>query len=182
MVFEIKVKGLRGIERKLKKMGGNVYTAATISALNKTATSARAEGAREIAKRMGGPRIGDIKREMRLIRAQKIGLSALIVAEGSPLGLDSFRVRQLKKGVSHTAYGAKRRVIRGAFIAKSKAKQERGVYVRRGPDRYPIKKLFGPGIARTMGSKEVQDAMFKVIKAKLTPNLQREIRYRLSKL
>lgn len=183
MVLKVKIKGLKRIQKKLRGLEKKVYRPAMVSAINKTMTSARAQGARDIAKSMGGPRIGDVKRDMKQHKATKNRLQAVIISRGSPLSLTSFKARGLKKrGVSHTAYGSGRKVIKGAFLATGRRSGVESAFVRTSKKRYPIKKLWGPGIARTMATQEVMDGMFKVIDQKFYPTLQQQINFRMSKL
>lgn len=176
MVFGYRIEGIKSVERSLDALGKKVYPAALSSTLNKTATTVRAQGARDIAAEMGISKVSRVKRDMKIHRATKKRLRSIVETQGSPLSLMEFKARQTKKGVSHTAYGAKRRLLKGAFIA-TMPKGGRHAFVRKTGTR-KIKKLWGPGIARTMGQEVVSDKMHRVIDEKLIPTLKREIKFR----
>lgn len=181
MVLKVKIKGLKRIQRKLKRLEPRVYRPALAAAMNRAIGGAQTKGARKINKEMGGPKISEIKRDMKKHRATKQRLRAVLEARGQPLSLDAFRAKARNKGVSHTAYGKGRRLLQGSFMATGRRSGRRGVFIRRTEKRYPIKRLYGPGIARTMASKEVMDEMFIAINGILMPRLRHEIQRRMAR-
>ncbi len=175
MQVKVDFKALKRLERKLRSQYPKVYEPAMSSALNKTLTTIRAEGARMIKSEMGAIRVSQIKRDMKKMNARRYRLRAILEARGSPLYLKEFSPSLRKKGISHRAWN-KRRLIKGAFKATGDH-----VYIRQTKKRLPIKKLWGPGIARTMGSDEVSGKMLDVGREPLPINLIREINWRARK-
>jgi len=81
--------------------------------------------------------------------------------EGHPVGLINFSARQTKRGVSVLIKkGTGRKVLRTAFIATTKTGY-RGVFVREGKERYPIKNLRSVSIPQTF----INDVVIKAVDA-----------------
>lgn len=174
-MISIKTQNLRRLQRRLKSQYPKVYKPAMAAALNKTLTTVTAQGARNISKAMG-LKISDVKKDMQKFRATRNRLTAAIVSRGRPLSLVKFGAsKQLKRGISHKAWG-KRRTIKGAFRANVKGGEQ--IFIRKGKRSLPIKKLWGPGTARTMATPEIMDDMFKVVDARLIVTLKQEIKFR----
>lgn len=67
-------------------------------------------------------------------------LEASLTASGRPLNLIGFDARQTKKGVTVNIKGS-RKLLPGAFIATIKNNGYRGVFMRKGKARFPIKAI-----------------------------------------
>jgi hypothetical protein len=88
--------------------------------------------------------------------------------------LIDFPVSQTRAGVSTRAWG-KSQVIRHAFIATMPRSGHRGVFRRSGSARLPIKQLWGPNIAGTFATPEVQTVISDAMKARLQSALARRM-------
>jgi hypothetical protein len=156
--------------------------------LNKVATSARAQAAREITNAGYGIKQAAIRRQLSIRRATFSELTAVIKATGRPIPLSNYGARQNKQGVSVAVLHG-RKTIKSAFIATMKSGHV-GVFVRVGSaaersigrGRYkefklqkvkattnekhglPIRQLFGPSVPNAFANRVVQDALRKAIK------------------
>lgn len=174
-MFKMETRNLKRLERRLKAQYPKVYAPAMAAAFNKTMTTVRAQGARDISKAMG-LKVSDVKVAMKSYRATRQRLQAAVVARDKPISLVKFGAsKQLKRGISHRAWG-KRRTIKGAFRAPVSGGEQ--IFIRRGKSAYPIKKLWGPGVARTMGTQEITDGMYKIVDNRLIVTLRQEIKFR----
>lgn len=101
-------------------------------------------------------------------------LSATVLGRGAPIALYKFKARQTRKGVSASAWGT-RRVYPGTFIATMKSGHT-GVFRRTGPKRFPIKELWGAGIAKTMAQDAVLEALRVEAQDRLLVNVTRQLK------
>ncbi len=111
--------------------------------LNRTAISARTEISRSLAKRIG-LKIKDVRDKLALQRASYSNWRSAVRISGKRFGLIKFRAHQTKKGTTYKR-GRKRILIRHAFIATMKTGHQ-AVFMRKEPDRLPIKELRGPSL------------------------------------
>jgi Prophage minor tail protein Z (GPZ) len=156
-------------------------------ALNKVATTARAEAARAIKDAGYGMKIGAIKNAISILRASDGELIVYIRATGRPLPLIAFGARQVSGGVSvQVKHG--RKVIKNAFIATMKS-GHKGVFqrvdgsrhisrrVRRGGPQLPIKELYGPSIPSQFSSQAIRDAIARTARDRFPIVLKQELKY-----
>jgi Prophage minor tail protein Z (GPZ) len=180
-----------GLLRKLKSTREEAHKAIP-RALNKVATTARAEAAREIKAQGYGLKVSLVKKALTIIRAHEGELFVYIRATGRPIPLMAFAARQVPSGVSvQVKYG--RKVIPGAFIATMKS-GHKGVFMRadgsrhmsrrarRGGPQLPIRELFGPSIPSQFGSEAIRAAIERTARERFPIVLKQELRYALSKL
>lgn len=144
-------------------------------ALNKTATTARAEAAREIKAAGYKLKIGDLKKSITIKRASRAVLTAQVTASGKPIPLSRYGARQNRKGVS-VAVLKGRKTITGAFLATMPS-GHRGVFVRQGKGRLPIDQKFGPSVPDAFSNKVVQGALRRVIRERFNVVLAQELRF-----
>ncbi|WP_125334407.1 hypothetical protein [Brucella anthropi] len=97
-----------------------------------------------------------INRGVRTRRASAKGLDTLefaIIGTGRPLSLKYFKPRQFKTGTKATVWG-RRQSFSGAFMGPRPGvlapKLNGNVFHRTGSDRFPIERLYGPGIANEL--------------------------------
>lgn len=115
----------RQAERFYRHLGKTAVPKAAARAINKTLQGLRTDGARAIRKaHPGGPKIGEIKQELKLYKANFRQLRGVIYVTGRPMSLLRFGATQLKSGAS-ARFGRNRKgVIRyhgkPAFILASK--------------------------------------------------------------
>lgn len=177
----------RGLDRLGKR--GNVAVA---RALNRTSTSERTALARALSKDMG-INVGKARDAMKVEKASAANLVARVIARGKPLPLIDFKARGPYpsrgpgRGVSYISKG-QRKTIPNAFIAvMRRAGQDdgeheghRGVFVRLGRKRLPIKQRYGASIAHAFGNLvPVGEARRNEV---LLKNVQHEMEFELSRL
>lgn len=202
-MFSVDVKfDVKKLTSKLTAIERKVIPAATNSALNKVATTARNESAEIITKRMGkakGLSAAGFKRLVKIKRSTRKTLVATISVKGRHIPLIAFKARKAKGGVIATAWG-KRKLYKGAFIAKVPS-GHKGVFKRTGARRGDIKQvkkganvgqryrpqlsigeLFGPSVSSVFKDVEVATVMRDVVKVKFPKVFEKELKFRLSKL
>lgn len=159
--------------------------------LNKTGASERTAMARAVSKDMGIT-VGTAREAITVQKATRDNLAVRVVARGKRLPLIEFKAsgpypsRGRGRGVSAVIRGQRKRYP-NAFIANvtraGDAGQHgghRGVFVRTGTRRLPIKQLYGASIATSfahqvpVGEARRQDVLLKLV--------QHEIEYELSRL
>lgn len=147
MTITFDVRGdFREVKRMFKELGPAIDRAAS-RALNDTITTVRAQGAREIKLRHKALKIGDIKREMKMGRANPRNLSASTSTSGKPLSLSRFSPSS-KKRTGVTAVIGNRRVLMGgpgrrAFVIPAYGNE---YFVRRSAKGRGVKKIRGPSL------------------------------------
>jgi len=120
----------------------NVTRKATVAALNRVATTARAEAVRGIAAETGLKQ-KDIRDHLAIRKADRFTLVAEIQAKPWSPNLIRYQARPTKRGVSAAPW-KHRRIFKGTFIGN----QGRTVFKRVGKARLPIKALHGPSVPR----------------------------------
>lgn len=197
MQVSVRVTFDRAIERlDLTKKQAN---RALVRALNKTATTARAQASREIRDEGYGLKVGDIKGALSVRKAVAALLTAKVRATGRPISLYKYGARQTRNGVTvNVLHG--RKLIAHAFIAtmpnghvgvflrvdsaahaqaaangaiKAYAGKRKGAY-RHG---LPIRELFGPSIPAAFSNDAVMRALEQAIRDRFPTVLAQELRY-----
>jgi hypothetical protein len=187
-VITVSVRG--DISRALRKLDVTREQArkAIPRALNKTATTARAEAAREIRSAGYGLKIAAIKKSIRIIRATGSQLRAIVRASGKPIPLIEYAARQTRAGVTVNVLRG-RKLIKGVFIATMPS-GHRGVVrrkgltskrvIRKGRVAYsglPIQELFGPSVPAAFANSVVQAALISAIRKRFPEVLRQELRF-----
>jgi hypothetical protein len=112
----------RAVSLQLDRMRANIIGPAAASALNRTATSVRADAVRSIRALLPLP-AGSIRKRLAIERATKTKLTARIVARRDydpPLGIFAPQWRQRQPvGATIKLPGKARQVIAGAFVART---------------------------------------------------------------
>lgn len=181
--LRVEVQGLSDLKEKLTLLELKAFPRAASKALNRTATTVRAEQSRILAKQMG-LRVGDVKRRIDIRKAIPTRLSAQIIYRGKPLNLINFKARQFKKGVKASPWGD-RRLFPGTFIVRIGGNDLVMRRARRGGrrvGRLPIEAVFGPGIAKEARSPEVQRARRDVVGRVLVDRLRSNLEFEVSRL
>jgi hypothetical protein len=168
----------RGFRTFEQRMGG-----AVARAINKSAVSVRAVGARAISKDLG-LRVGDVREQIVIRRAHSTEPTATLTVRGRRIPLIEFSARGPEpsrgrgKGVTYRLRGQRRR-IPSAFIATMRS-GHRGVFRRLRTRRLPIVELFGPSLVRSFTRRAVVNAMraryAEVMPANLKHELQRLVK------
>lgn len=194
------------IQPQLREIRASVATAArelpdrvTVQALNRSATSVRAEASREIRK-VYTLRASSIGRAISLQRANRANLTAVLTATGNRLSLTQFTgVRQTKRGVSVEIKRGNRRVISHAFLAQMKS-GHRGVFIRayegtggqapvyrnkrarKSGNDLPIAEITTLSMPKAFTSERVLGALQRVARQRFTVEYERAARFYLSRL
>lgn len=158
--------------RALDRLNFRQFNRVIVTALNATARETRTQTARSVSKAMG-LKVGAVRRRVTAINANPNTLTARVTAKGRPLGLAEFKARQTRRGVSASAYG-KRKTYKGTFLARLSTGLT-GVFVRRGGGRYPVKYLYGPGIAQTLDRDDISEEITGHAQTRLQVNIARQI-------
>ena len=139
-------------------------------ALNRTGDQAFTVVKRVLAKETG-LKVGRVARHLKKNRAGPNLLRYEIEARGGYLTITkgNFGARQIRKGVSHKAWG-RRQTADGAFIPKGR----RVAFKRLSRARLPIKALYGPSIPREMVRGESDKAIRIKVAAVFIPRVLHE--------
>jgi hypothetical protein len=103
-------------------------------------------------------------------------LSYEIQADGSETNLGIFGAKQGKTGVSAKPW-AKRKTFRGSFFVPAYG----GVFRRLGPERGPIKALYGPNLAREL-HRDYTVAAWDAAMPAIVKRLEHELAFMLTKI
>jgi hypothetical protein len=164
----------------------SVIRKSTIRAINKTATSVRAEAARRVRETIN-LKAAEIKDAMTLTKAVDGAgfkdLKAVITVKGRPVPLVKFdaKARNVKSArgarVGVTVKVKKeRKLVGGGFLATMKTGYL-GVFKRRGPGRSPIKQLFSSSIAEVFKSDDFLSGIKAFSKSRLVDVLRGELKF-----
>ena len=181
---------------------------AAVRTLNRTMTTVRAEGAREMAGIYPGLKIRTIKAQMKFARATRGRPEAVITFSGKRFRL--FGNWPLTKTV--TAKGVRTRLrgfgsaragvalprlpfrvetgdgvavsaaeLRQAFIQRAASSGVPNVFIRTGRGRYPISVLVAPSLAAAFVEKGIGDALSRSARMRFETVFVQEAKFRLSK-
>ena len=152
---------------------------ARVSALNRVATTARAEAARLIAKRRG-LKIGTVKEQILIRRASRALDKAEIVVHGKPISLRDYAARQTRKGVSVVVTKGQRKRVKVAGNAAFQIQRlGQHVFVRTGKARLPIRKLFGPSLPSTFTQEAISSAVIRAAREAWPKRFAEAVAYEL---
>lgn len=171
---------LAAIERMLRGIP-NAMPKIISRAINRTATPAKTQTAREIS-RDAAIKIGDIKKFITLIKATYQRWQAEIGISRRRIALKKFGARQTKKGVSYKVRKkGSREKIPSAFIATMGTGHE-GVFKRKGQSRYPIRELYGPSLGHVFEEAGTIAAdVTKTAYEKLAANIDSQVKFLLAR-
>jgi minor tail protein Z (GPZ) len=153
---------------------------AVVRALNRTATTVRAEAAREIHDVYQGLKIGDIKDQIRVERATRITMRTIISVSGRPIPIIKFSATQTRLGVT-VKVKDQRKLIRHAFIAMMPG-GHKGVFIRRGPpgslvSRLPIDQIFSVSLPVAFSNKKIMNAVVRAARERFPGALAQEANF-----
>lgn len=175
--------------RSLTALQRTILPAATARALNKTAGQAKTQAGREISTRYNmSSRVAG--RQIRVTRATKTSLTAIVRPSGRKLPVMAFQARQTAAGVRVQIKRGSPKVIAHAFIARTRSghigvfargRYSGGRFVHQKP-RLPITELFTVGVPQAFGSRLVIEALQRKVREKFPRILEHEIRFAITKL
>jgi hypothetical protein len=175
----------RGARVQLDDLARNALPQAVARALNRTATSARAEVIRRIRRELPIS-ARSLRGRLRLFRAQRLRLQASVRATRDydpPLGLFAPRWRQRQPvGATIKLPGRARQAVPGAFVARTSYGRE-AVFRRVGRERRPIKFLRASDVgAPTVSASFLQaladGAVVGRAQARFAREIEAEMRFR----
>ena len=184
--------------RKLFDLQDKAIPQALARAVNRTAGTVRTRTVRAVSKATGLTQAPVRRRVVISRKATKENPEAVLKITGRPLNLINFmssKPKMLKRGgVSAKPWG-KRRRFPEAFIAtmpngativvKRSAAGKAGKKIQKGPwaGKSPhIEAMWGPGIANEAATKAMRAVRESTVKERLPIELERELRYRVSRL
>lgn len=175
---------VRSAKMFLSELGGTGrgVNRATSRALNKTATSVRAEAARMMKQKRDIP-ISEIKRQMAIKRATVRTLTAVVTVSGRPISIRHF-ARHGARGVTvRIEQGSKRtRLMRHGNKAFVNPVWRPGVFVRKGKKRLPIVAWTPvPGLPSVFLQDHIVHAIKKLVHDVFPRRYREEINYEINK-
>ncbi|MFD2679109.1 phage tail protein [Camelimonas lactis] len=144
---------IRQMADKLRRIGEREAREAASRAVNRGGDMAKTAMTRELV-RATGINYQKVKTVMTTRRSLPATLSYTVEGRGNETNVGLFKARQVKRGASAAPWN-KRKIFRKSFIVPAFGGK---VYVRRGAERFPLKGLFGPNIAREMRKGEPLNA------------------------
>lgn len=201
--MEIKI-DIKGVEEVKKMLDPKIYLSAMRATLNDLSSAVNTQVSKQIKERYTLPS-ARIKQGIEVKKAGKDDMRAILTFSGKPPGLQHYkavqtlvnvqrkinkgsiiikrlkRARQMMKGVSVEVIKGSRKVVRGAFLATT-GKGGIGVWRRKGKERMPIERRYGPsirGMFKQMGGKQLAE---KVVGERLAQIFRRNVdRYEYKK-
>lgn len=140
--------GFRADVRDLQRFSERKVMGASVRAMRKAGSTAIRDMNAEARKRIRDRKRIKVKRIRQAVTKESVRTRSIddmqfaISIDGVPVPLSAYPVRQIKRGVSVSVNRGKRTRVKGAFIAIMKT-GHRGVFMRRGRGRLPIRELLG---------------------------------------
>lgn len=171
IVTKIDDSDLKAVGKALREVGDQTKTRILYRALNRAGDKSATQIKRVLAKETGLP-VGRVGRALTKISASSGRLIYKIDAKGGYLKITAgnFKARQVRKGVSHGAWG-RRQTAKGAFIPKGMSV----AFKRLSKRRLPIKALYGPAIPREMVRGESRKVAPVMLKQVFVPEAMRQL-------
>lgn len=176
--------GLKDIQRILNNMSNGIEKQAGVRALNRTMGMAKTAGKREMVRQYSF-RSAKVESTLIVVKASPQRVEAAVRSRGFRTRLIDMTARQVKRGVT-VRISNRRKLIRGAFIAKMKSGHV-GVFAREpgmqmGKRGKPIKnrkikELYTIAIPEAFGSQEVIDSMRQTFRDKFMARFKHEMEY-----
>lgn len=187
MVIKVDVRGdLKRIIADAQNKQRDVRSVAVPRALNKMADQVKVSAARSVRDTGYKLKVSDIKKGLRVQRANASMLTSKVVASGRPIPLIAYGGRQVAKGVSVDVLNG-RKVVAHAFIATMPS-GHKAVLVRMGDTHkkkhkggrvvwsgWPVKQLFGPSVPDGLANAAVQEALQQLVRDKFPTILKQQI-------
>lgn len=198
MPIHTEVVGLPRLRSNLTALEHRVFPRAAARALNRTATTVRANSIRAIAKDMGvKQRVVRDRTRIKRAHPNRLDQGAQVIFRGRRLNLIRFGARQTRRGVSATPWG-KRRIFpqtflvdlgTGLFVGIRKRvgggqRHERveDVQRTRRVGRTPIVGVVGPGVAETAAKPEHAAQRRKWVNELLGERMRRELAFYVARM
>jgi len=182
---------IREVVAALPAGANEIVDAATVRALNRTMVTARAVTARDLKKQYGALPVRVIKGQIRIKRASRKNLRAIMTFSASRIRLVRYGVFQTARGVRGNGLPKKlvdqdgnkitRADLAHAFIRKTRNTGTLHAMKRAGKDRYPLQLILAPALSETLIDEGIGEAMAKTAIAQFEAVLRRDLQFRLTK-
>lgn len=182
---------IREVVAELRADVNQVVDQATVSALNRTMVTARAMASRELKKQYGALPIRVLKGQIRIKRASRKNLRAIMTFSNRRIRLIRYGVFQTPRGIrgnglpktllDQDGNEITRADLAHAFIRKARNTGAPNVMKRAGKERYPLQIVLAPALSETLVDEGIGDAMAKAAVEQFERALRRDLVYRLSK-
>jgi len=178
---------LRSLEEDLGLYADEALTAGA-RAMNRAATSVRAEGVRQISAQLAGLKQGTIRRQTTIERATRKNMRAVVEFNAKRFRLFSnFATRQTKKGVPlrrlpwriETLDGdvVSPSDLRRAFIQRSRRTSQPNIWIRIGEGRFPITALLAPSAATTFDQRGLAEGILRLGRDRFSVSFDSEAKF-----
>lgn len=175
--------------------------AAAVRSLNRTMTSVRAEASRSLGNEFPGLKIGAIKKRVKLSRADRGTLRALLEFSNARLRLMNWRLNRVQTrygtgvrqsgrlpgeilrvdAVSGRASALPAGGLSHAFIQRSKRSGTANVWLRQGKASMPIDVLVTPSLSEVLVKKKINSALARRARARFAAVFEQEAKFKLSR-
>ena len=163
---------------RIMSLSPKAVRAAGRRTINKVAGPAKTEASRSI-RDYRNLRAKDVKDELRLSKARRDELTAVIAAKREQIPLHKFKgTRQTKKGVSVAQVPGNRSIWESAFMPWGK---DKAVFKRTSESRYPIQFQVGPGVGSALDKAEVRRSMNRAVDSRWNRLFRHELDRELEK-
>lgn len=172
---------IRDVVAELGALPGRLKDRATVRAINRAVDAVATVSNREIRKvyNLKARAVAAAMSKSRASTAQ-VSPRGVVTMSGKRIGLIEFDARQTRR-MAGTSVRIKlaggRKTIRHAFIATNSHTGYKGVFVREGKDRYPIRNLRSISLPRAFRNQAVIDACRAIASETFTKNFAQQIRY-----
>lgn len=181
-IVSIRVHGLKELEKDFQPA---VYDRMVVRALNRTARGARTEASRAIRERYI-VKARDVSNALKFRYARRGRHQAVLQFSGRSIPLAKFQVRSravrriYRQAHARVLRGGAYKPITGGFLATMRS-GHKGVFVREGSGRLPIRERFGPSIPQMMSHEASMARVRKRINEDFDKNLTQQYNYEMGK-
>lgn len=168
-------KALQNMAKQLRELGEGKAREAASRAINRGGDMGRTQMTRALVQTTG-IQYQKVKSVTSVRRSTPATLSYTVEGSGDETNVGLFKARQLKKGAAASPW-KKRRMFPGTFIIQKFGGR---VYARRTGQRFPIKPIWGPNVAREMRQGEPlkawEQTTLNVVERRMLHELDRMLR------
>lgn len=180
---------LRALEAALREYP-RALLQADVRTKNRTAAATRTEAVRRLRAELPGLKAGVIRRQMKIVRATSTNPRALLEFTAKRFRLfGNFNARQTKGGVRVSRLPWRIETLDGdivppqilahAFIQRGRRSGVPHVWIRVGPQRYPITALLGSSLATAFKQRGLGSELIAFGRSRFRIVFGQEMRYRL---
>ena len=167
---------IKSITRQWRGLHKNTVIKATVSSLNKMGKEVMSKSVKELSQATGVKPQKKIRSQMKLYKASRNRLDALIRLKGKYLNLVEFNARQTKKGVRHKSWN-RSQLAKGAFIASGRNSGKQLVFARKTQKRLPIRGLVGPSLPNEYFKSNIDKNMNRLIGKRFNVLFERDLEF-----